>query len=487
MDMGTWFPVADPDPLFSNHGMWMMARAPHPRPGDACDGTVQTVEVMTSVPMDWSEYTAASVNFVYSHQSVPCGPGSIEECRIEGKVGGATLFSAPIPLGSGTLTVGLPMLCGFDDPVTISWIVDTDNQGHMFVDDVRIVAIDDHLPVPISDLAVARAAGSNVITATWTATDENAAGPGPEATADSYQVRYSVAPIAGMPDFLAAQPVVVRDVPAGVMPLPGPPGTLHSLSFEVPSAFDDYHVAVVANDELVFASSPSNSPLESTNPTAGVAVVAPAGPVYSSADSVEFAFTIRNTGNAEDLVLVDPSGIVEGWSTYVREGADARSDSIAVAILPGADVAITCGVVIPPAAPDSTLETLRVTATSTNGVGVTAFGDLMIGALNTATDSPSNAITVPLHASVEVAGRNPFRARTAVSLALTRPQPARVRIYDVAGRLVRTLHDGPAAEGFHRLEWDGTNAAGRDVPSGVYFLKTDTEELTATTRVVRMR
>ena len=487
VDLGTWFLVPDPQPVFANHGMWEMARAHHPPMGHECTGFVERREIMTSVPMDWSEYSAASVTFVYSHQSLPCGPIGIEECRVEGKVGGAVMFSAPIPLGFGTITMGLPMLTGFEDPVTLSWIVDTDNQGHMIIDDIRIVAFDDRLPAPISDLAVARTAGSNVITATWTATDENAAAPRPEATADSYQVRYSVAPIAGVPAFLEAQPVTTRDVPGGVLPLPGAPGSPQSVSFEVPSAFDDYHVAVVAADEFVFASSPSNVPVEGTNPTAGVAVTAPPGPVYAAPDSVEFAFTIHNTGNAEDLVIVAPSGIVQGWAAYVREGADARSDSIAVAIPPGANAALTCGVVIPPAAPDSTTETLRVTAISTNGAGVSAFGDLVVGALASATDAPAVASPVPATAGLAITGSNPFRSRSAVSLALTHEQSARLQIYDVAGRLVRTLHDATLEAGVHRIEWDGTNGEGRAVPSGIYFLKADAHEVHETARLVRMK
>jgi flagellar hook assembly protein FlgD len=42
-------------------------------------------------------------------------------------------------------------------------------------------------------------------------------------------------------------------------------------------------------------------------------------------------------------------------------------------------------------------------------------------------------------------------------------------VYDVVGRLVRILVDGPSGAGPHDVEWDATNAFGERVSSGVYF------------------
>lgn len=46
-----------------------------------------------------------------------------------------------------------------------------------------------------------------------------------------------------------------------------------------------------------------------------------------------------------------------------------------------------------------------------------------------------------------------------------------IDVYDVAGRLVRTLHRGPAPVGDGSVTWDGTNASGDDVAAGVYFVR----------------
>jgi hypothetical protein len=46
-------------------------------------------------------------------------------------------------------------------------------------------------------------------------------------------------------------------------------------------------------------------------------------------------------------------------------------------------------------------------------------------------------------------------------------------VFNVAGRLVRTLADGPFAAGRHRRIWDGTDGRGNPVAAGVYFARLD--------------
>ena len=40
-------------------------------------------------------------------------------------------------------------------------------------------------------------------------------------------------------------------------------------------------------------------------------------------------------------------------------------------------------------------------------------------------------------------------------------------MYDVNGRLVRTLQPGTLAAGVHALDWDGRDPSGAHVPAGV--------------------
>jgi hypothetical protein len=65
---------------------------------------------------------------------------------------------------------------------------------------------------------------------------------------------------------------------------------------------------------------------------------------------------------------------------------------------------------------------------------------------------------------------NPFDNATDVAYEVERATDVQLRIYDAAGRLVKSLQDGPASRGSHTSRWDGTDQAGRRVASGVYFV-----------------
>ena len=66
---------------------------------------------------------------------------------------------------------------------------------------------------------------------------------------------------------------------------------------------------------------------------------------------------------------------------------------------------------------------------------------------------------------------NPFNPVTTIAFSLPHVSPVRLEIYDVSGRKVRTLAAGHYSAGSHTLQWDGTDDAGRPVPSGVYWCR----------------
>ncbi len=66
---------------------------------------------------------------------------------------------------------------------------------------------------------------------------------------------------------------------------------------------------------------------------------------------------------------------------------------------------------------------------------------------------------------------NPFSAGTQIAFGLAQAGPVRLTVHDLLGRLVRTLFDGPACAGTHRLTWDGRRADGRPAATGVYFYR----------------
>lgn len=66
-------------------------------------------------------------------------------------------------------------------------------------------------------------------------------------------------------------------------------------------------------------------------------------------------------------------------------------------------------------------------------------------------------------------------------------QPVSLNIYDLSGRLVRTLVDGPKEPGYHRIVWDGRDSSGREVGSGVCFYRLTVGGYSACKKVAVLR
>ena len=78
---------------------------------------------------------------------------------------------------------------------------------------------------------------------------------------------------------------------------------------------------------------------------------------------------------------------------------------------------------------------------------------------------------VPSVFSLRPGRPNPFAADTRLQLTLPTPERVVARVYNPAGRLVKTLVDAPLPAGEHFVPWDGTDENDKRVASGVYFVK----------------
>lgn len=82
---------------------------------------------------------------------------------------------------------------------------------------------------------------------------------------------------------------------------------------------------------------------------------------------------------------------------------------------------------------------------------------------------------------------NPFAGESEITFALPQAARAELRVYDVRGRLVRTLVNEPRAAGVYHERWDGRSEDGRTVSGGIYLVQFRAGGVTQTQRLLRLR
>lgn len=79
---------------------------------------------------------------------------------------------------------------------------------------------------------------------------------------------------------------------------------------------------------------------------------------------------------------------------------------------------------------------------------------------------------------------NPFSAFTDIRFSNVHEELIELTVYNLVGRPVRTLVAGITPAGTHSAVWDGTDDAGRDLESGIYFCRLSTPEQTLTEKLI---
>ncbi len=82
---------------------------------------------------------------------------------------------------------------------------------------------------------------------------------------------------------------------------------------------------------------------------------------------------------------------------------------------------------------------------------------------------------------------NPFNPITTIKFGLRVRGHVSIKVFDVAGRLVKTLVDEVRDAGMYRVTWDGTNNNQAKVASGVFFYRMKTAEYEQTRKMVILR
>lgn len=82
---------------------------------------------------------------------------------------------------------------------------------------------------------------------------------------------------------------------------------------------------------------------------------------------------------------------------------------------------------------------------------------------------------------------NPFRQATTIRFAIQERVHVRLAVYDVTGRLVRTLVDQDMAPDVYSVAWNGTDRSERRVASGIYFCRIEAGSFVRTNKMLLLR
>jgi len=79
---------------------------------------------------------------------------------------------------------------------------------------------------------------------------------------------------------------------------------------------------------------------------------------------------------------------------------------------------------------------------------------------------------------------NPFHGSTRIRFDLPADGPVTLRVFDVRGRVIRTLVDAAYPAGQHEAAWDGRDRGRTPLAPGVYFLRLEAGKQIRTVRIV---
>lgn len=98
-----------------------------------------------------------------------------------------------------------------------------------------------------------------------------------------------------------------------------------------------------------------------------------------------------------------------------------------------------------------------------------------------------NSVSLPAIPRLNSVYPNPFNPRTTISFTQVGTGPVSLRIFDLAGRLVRVLEEGVLDARTHQVVWDGRDTEGRLVASAPYVVRLQAGDVVEKQKVLLVR
>ena len=120
-----------------------------------------------------------------------------------------------------------------------------------------------------------------------------------------------------------------------------------------------------------------------------------------------------------------------------------------------------------------------------SGVAVSEITSWIDNLLLTSIDNKE--VLIPSRIILDQNYPNPFNPSTTIKFEMQQKQHVKLEIFDITGKLIRKLIDNEMNAGAHELSWNGEDAKGNQVNSGLYFysLKSSSKFITKKMTLLR--
>ncbi len=194
------------------------------------------------------------------------------------------------------------------------------------------------------------------------------------------------------------------------------------------------------------------------------------------------------TGSGTTTVAISPDG---GFLYLIQEVGDEIL--VGIVYIYNSFGVIADGQELPPYGVEVTIvDTLAVgedpadiafDPTGSGKVIVTTAGDRKITVLG----DPFAGLEPPEPSQVMRSFPNPFTRATTIRFEIAEPTHVKLAVYDVTGRLVRTLVDADLKSDLYSVAWNGTDRGERRVASGIYFCRIEGGSFVRTNKMLLLR
>jgi hypothetical protein len=99
----------------------------------------------------------------------------------------------------------------------------------------------------------------------------------------------------------------------------------------------------------------------------------------------------------------------------------------------------------------------------------------------------SGETQTPLLYALRYVSPNPFSNNTIICYSIAKPGKISLKVYDIAGKYIRTLEEERKDAGIYSVNWNGCDFAGAKASTGIYFIQLVSRNFTCIRKIIFIR